>query len=88
MIGDLFLDRKWLVLVLLEDLDETLSFRELGLGRFVEVRTELRESGHLTVLGEVEAHRTRDLTHGFDLGRPADAADRVTHVDRRAGCRR
>ena len=46
---DLLFYRQRLVLVLLQDLDETLSFGELRLGRFVEGRAELRERGPNTV---------------------------------------
>ena len=52
-----------LVLGLLEDLDEAAAAGKLRLGRLVEVGAELREGGHLAVLGEVQPKRAGDLLH-------------------------
>src|SRR3954469_8735898 len=80
----LLLDRQRLILRLLEDFDQASSAIELVQRRLVEIGAELREGGKLTELREVQPKRPGDLAHRLDLRRPADAADRVADVDRRA----
>src|SRR5699024_3453303 len=47
----------------------------------VEVRGERRERLQLTVLGQIEPQRTRDLFHRLDLGVTTDTRHRNTDVD-------
>ena len=56
------------------------SGKEL-LGGGVHVGTELGEGGDLTVLGEIEFHRTGNLLHGLHLGGGSDTGDGKTDVD-------
>ena len=69
------------VLVLLQKLSKTNTTLELLLGGSIQVRAELCESSHLTVLGELELHRTGDLLHGLGLGSGSDTRHRQTDVD-------
>src|SRR5262245_15416669 len=73
---NLFFDRKWHVLTLLEELDETGAALELGARLGVEIGRELGERSHLAVLRELEAQRSGDLLHGLDLRVAADTAHR------------
>jgi hypothetical protein len=61
--GDLDLHSQRLVLALLKELSETRATGEQEAGGSVEIGTELRESGDLTVLSEVELERTGELLH-------------------------
>src|SRR5688500_7204987 len=79
----LTLDGDWLILRLLQDLDETAAAIELRLRGLVEVAAELRERGQFAVLREVQTERAGNLTHGLDLRRTADARYGVADVDRR-----
>jgi hypothetical protein len=69
------------VLLLLEELGETLTTGQGLLGRGVEIGTELGESSNLTVLGQEELQGTSDLLHGLDLGSGTDTGDRETDVN-------
>ena len=70
------------VLPLLEDLDQPPPAGELGLRRLVEIRSELRKSGHVAELRQLEPQRPGDLLHGLRLGVAADAGHRQPDVDR------
>jgi len=70
------------VLILLESFRQALAAGELSLGDFIElVRAELCEGSELAVLRHVEAQRSGNLAHSFDLRVAADAADRNADVD-------
>lgn len=81
--ADLDCNIHWLVLVLLQQLSESLASREELLGRGVHVRTELGEGGNFTILGQVELHRSRNLLHRLHLGGGTDTGDGKTDVDSR-----
>jgi hypothetical protein len=72
------------VLLLLEELSETLTTVEGLLGGGIEIGTELGEGGNLTVLGQEELEGTSDLLHGLELSGGADTRHRQTDVDGRA----
>jgi len=74
-------DGHGLVLLLLEELGETLTTVEGLLGGSVQVGTELGEGGDLTVLGQEELQGTSDLLHGLELSGGADTRHRQTDVD-------
>lgn len=77
-------DGHGLVLLLLEELSETLTTVEGLLGGGIEIGTELGEGGNLTVLGQEELEGTSDLLHGLELSGGADTRHRETDVDGRA----
>ncbi|MNR32681.1 hypothetical protein D3C85_1502880 [compost metagenome] len=77
---DLFFDGQRRVLRLLQQLGQASAARQQLLGRGVQVRAELREGGHFTVLGQLALDRTGDLFHRLDLGRGADARHRDADV--------
>lgn len=69
------------VLLLLEQLSQTLTTGKSLLGGGIKIGTELGESGNLTVLGEEELQGTGDLLHGLDLGSGTDTGDGQTDVN-------
>jgi len=71
----------WGVLVLLEELSESDASVEELLGGGIHIGTELREGGDLSVLSEIELHRTGDLLHGLELSSGTDSRDGETDVD-------
>lgn len=71
------------VLLLLEELGETLTTVQDLLGSGIQIGTKLGECGDLTVLGQVELQGTGDLLHGLELGSGTDTGDRKTDVDSR-----
>lgn len=79
--GNHLVDGHGLVLLLLEELSETLTTVEGLLGGSVQVGTELGEGGDLTVLGQEELEGTSDLLHGLELSGGADTRHRQTDVD-------
>jgi hypothetical protein len=79
--GNHLVDGHGLVLLLLEELGETLTTVEGLLGGSVQVGTELGEGGDLTVLGQEELEGTSDLLHGLELSGGADTRHRQTDVD-------
>lgn len=74
-------DSHGLVLLLLEELSETLTTVEGLLGGSIKIGTELGEGGDLTVLGQEELKGTSDLLHGLELSGGADTRHRETDVD-------
>ena len=79
--GNHLVDGHGLVLLLLEELSETLTTVEGLLGGGIEIGTELGEGGNLTVLGQEELEGTSDLLHGLDLGSGTDTGDGKTDVN-------
>ena len=79
--GNHLVDGHGLVLLLLEELSETLTTVEGLLGGGIEIGTELGEGSNLTVLGEVELERTSELLHDLGLGGGTDTRHRETDVD-------
>ena len=79
--GNHLVDGHGLVLLLLEELGETLTTVEGLLGGSVQVGTELGEGGDLTVLGQEELQGTSDLLHGLELSGGADTRHGQTDVD-------
>jgi hypothetical protein len=90
---DLELEGHGLVLPLLEQLGQALTAGQNeaggGLSRIkqlanrkdwthIEIGTELRKGGHITVLRQVELERARDGLHDLVLGGGTDARDRET----------
>jgi hypothetical protein len=69
---------------LLEELSKTRSTGEKETGRSIEIRTELGESGDITVLREVELEGTGDGLHDLGLGGGSDTGDGKTDVDSRS----
>ncbi len=80
----LLLDRKRLVLGLLENLDDAAATLELGEGSRVQLGAELGEGRQLAELRQVETQRTGDLPHGVDLGGTTDTGHGLPGVHRRA----
>ena len=76
---DLIFDRDRVVLDLLEELDDALAAIEPRLGRGIEIGTELRESGQLAELRQVELDLARHLFDRLDLRGGTNAADRQTN---------
>ncbi len=74
-------------LLLLEYFDQPLSTIKLRLRGFVEIAAELRKCREFAVLREFQLHASGHLPHSLDLSAAAHAADRDTHVDRRAAHR-
>lgn len=69
------------VLLLLEELGETLTTVEGLLGGGIEIGTELGEGSNLTVLSQEQLQGTGDLLHGLDLGSGTDTGDGQTDVN-------
>ncbi len=80
----LLLHRPRRVLRLVQRRDHPLTAGERGLGRWIELRAELRERLELAVLGELEPEAPGDLLHRLRLGARAHARDGAADVDRRA----
>jgi len=72
------------VLLLLQQLGQTLTTSKSLLGGSIEIGTELSEGSDLTVLGQEELQGTSDLLHGLDLGSGTDTGHGETDVDGRA----
>lgn len=72
------------VLLLLEELSELLTSVEELLGGSIEIRTELGESGNLSVLSELELERTSNLSHGLDLCGGSNSGNGETNIDGRS----
>src|SRR5690606_34274702 len=68
------------VLRLLQQFGQAGAAGQQALGRDVQVRAELREGGHFTILGQLALDRAGDLFHRLDLGRGADARHRDADV--------
>lgn len=79
--GNHLVDSHGLVLLLLEQLGETLTTVQGLLGGSVKVGTELGEGSNLTVLGQEELEGTSDLLHGLELSGGADTRHRQTDVN-------
>jgi hypothetical protein len=69
------------VLLLLEELSQTLTTGESLPGSSIQIGTELGEGGDLTVLGQEKLQGTGDLLHGLDLGSGTDTGDGQTDVN-------
>jgi len=72
------------VLLLLQELGQLFSSVEEVLGGSVEIRSELGEGSDLSVLGELELHRSRDLLHCLNLGSGSDSRDGETDINGRS----
>ncbi len=77
-------DGHWGVLLLLEELDQTLTTVKGLLGSGIQIGTELGEGGNLTVLGQEKLQGTGDLLHGLQLGGGTDTGDGKADVNGRA----
>lgn len=69
------------VLLLLQQLSQSLTTRKSLLGGSVQVGTELGEGSDLTVLRQEQLEGTGDLLHGLELGGGTDTGDGKTDVD-------
>ena len=69
------------VLLLLEQLSQTLTTGKGLAGGSVKVGTELGESSNLTVLSQEQLQGTGNLLHGLDLGSGTDTRDGETDVN-------
>lgn len=69
------------VLLLLEQLSETLTTSKGLLGGGIKIGTELGEGSDLTVLSKEKLQGTGDLLHGLDLGSGTDTGDGQTDVN-------
>jgi hypothetical protein len=69
------------VLLLLEELGQTLTTREGLLGGGIKIGTELSESSDFTVLSQEQLQGTSDLLHGLDLGSGTDTRHGKTDVN-------
>jgi hypothetical protein len=72
------------VLLLLQELSQTLTTVEGLLGGGIQIGTELGESGDLTILGQEELQGTCDLLHGLELGGGTHTGHGKTNVDSRS----
>lgn len=82
--GNHLVDGVGAVLLLLQELSQTLTTVEGLLGGGIQIGTELGEGGDLTVLGQEKLQRTGDLLHGLELGSGTDTGHGQTDVDSRA----
>ncbi|KAH3663765.1 hypothetical protein OGAPHI_005167 [Ogataea philodendri] len=78
---NLLLSSKWRVLLLLQQLGQSLTSGQGLLGRGIKVRTELSESSNFSVLSQEQLQRTSNLLHGLNLGSRTDSRHRQTDVD-------
>jgi len=78
---NLLLSSHWRVLLLLQQLGQSLTSSQGLLGRSVQVGTELGESGDFSVLSQEQLQGTGDLLHGLNLSGGTDTRDRQTDVD-------
>ena len=69
------------VLLLLEELGQTLTTGKSLLGGGIKIGTELSEGSDLTVLSKEELQGTSDLLHSLDLGGGTDTGDGQTDVN-------
>lgn len=69
------------VLLLLEELGQTLTTGKGLLGGGIEIGTELGEGSDLTVLSQEQLKGTGDLLHGLDLGGGTDTGHGQTDVN-------
>jgi len=69
------------VLLLLEQLSQTLTTGKGLAGGSIKVGTELGESSNLTVLSQEKLQGTGNLLHGLDLGSRTDTGDGKTDVN-------
>jgi len=69
------------VLLLLEQLGQTLTTGKGLLGGGIQIGTELGEGSDLTVLSKEKLQGTGDLLHGLDLGSGTDTGDGQTDVN-------
>ena len=82
--NDLIRHRKRMPERLLEQFHQNTSLRELLLCCLVQIRRELCEHFHFSVLCKVNTERTCRLLHGFGLCGAADTGYRKSDVDRGA----
>ncbi|KCZ86775.1 acetylglutamate semialdehyde dehydrogenase [Hyphomonas jannaschiana VP2] len=82
--ADLLFHQQRRVLRLLEEFGQAGTAVQQALGGSVQVGTEFREGGHLTVLGEFALHGAGNFLHRFRLGSRAHARHRQTDVHGRA----
>ena len=69
------------VLLLLEELSQTLTTGKGLLGGGIKIGTELSEGSDLTVLSQEQLEGTGDLLHGLDLGGGTDTGHGQTDVN-------
>jgi len=69
---------------LLQQLGQALTTGKGGLGRGIQIGTELGEGSDLTVLSQEKLQGTCDLLHGLDLGGRTDTGDGKTDIDGRS----
>ena len=69
------IDGHWLVLLLLEQLGQTLTTIECLLRGGIKIRTELGEGGNLTILCQEEFEGPSDLFHCLQLSCGTDTGD-------------
>lgn len=75
------LDSHRVILLLLQELGQTLTTSKSLLSGSIQVRTELSEGSNFTVLSQEELEGTSDLLHGLELCRGSNTGDRETDVD-------
>ena len=68
---------------LLQELHEHLTLGQEITGVLIEIRGELREDGHLTILREIDTEGTGGLLHGLRLCRTTDSGYGQTDIDGR-----
>jgi len=71
---NLLFERNRRVRSLLQYFHPALAAVELGLGCLIELGTELRECGQLTILRQIEAQCSSNRAHGFYLRASSNAA--------------
>jgi hypothetical protein len=64
----LVFDVHWLILGLLQDFNQALTARELGLRRLVQIGSKLREGLQFPELSKINSQCSSDLFHRLDLG--------------------
>ena len=78
-----FRDAHWRILLLLHQLHHALTTFQLATSRIIQVGSELRERGELTILSERQAHATAKLLDDTCLRSTTHARHRQTSVDSR-----
>ena len=79
---NLIFQRHRFIVLLLQNLGQSLAARQLRLRALVQIGSELRKRGEFAKTRQVEFEATRDLLHRFELRRRTDARHAQTGVNR------
>ncbi|KAH3658809.1 hypothetical protein OGATHE_006535 [Ogataea polymorpha] len=77
----LLLRSLWRVLLLLQQLSQSLTSRQGLLSRGIKIRTELSKGSNFSVLSQEQLQRTSNLLHGLNLSSGTNSGHRQTDVN-------